>query len=45
MLADSGAGVCVEREDAAGIERALEQFMVGEVTPLVRARVRIVRWV
>ncbi len=44
LLADSGAGVCVEREDAAGIERALEQFMVGEVTPL-RARVERFRWV
>jgi hypothetical protein len=38
LLADSGAGVCVAREDAAGIERVLEQFMIGEVTPL-RARV------
>ncbi len=44
LLADSGAGVCVEREDAAGIERALEQFMLGEVTPL-RARVDRFRWV
>jgi glycosyltransferase involved in cell wall biosynthesis len=43
LLTDSGAGVCVEREDAAGIERALEQFMVGEVTPL-RARVDRFRW-
>jgi glycosyltransferase involved in cell wall biosynthesis len=43
LLADSGAGVCVEREDAAGIERVLEQLMIGEVTPL-RARVDRFRW-
>ncbi len=43
LLADSGAGTCLERDDAAGIDRALEQFMLGDVTPL-RARVERFRW-
>ena len=43
LLADSGSGMCVERDDAAGIERALEQFMRGDVTPLP-ARVERFRW-
>jgi len=43
LLADSGAGVCLEAGDSAGIERTLEQFMVGEVTA-VRARVDRFRW-
>ena len=43
LLADSGAGTCVEVGDTAGIERALEKFMVGEVEPL-RARVDRFRW-
>lgn len=43
LLEDSGAGICLERDDATGIERALEQFMLGDVTPL-RARVERFRW-
>jgi hypothetical protein len=43
LLADSGAGVCVEPGDAAGIERALGQFMIGEVVP-ARARVERFHW-
>jgi len=43
LLTDSGAGVCVEREDADGIERVLEGFIHGEVVPL-RARVDRFRW-
>jgi glycosyltransferase involved in cell wall biosynthesis len=43
LLADSGAGVCLEAGDSAGIERALEQFMIGEVTA-TRARVDRFRW-
>ena len=43
LLADSGAGSCLERDDAAGIDRVLEQFMLGDVTPL-RARVERFRW-
>jgi glycosyltransferase involved in cell wall biosynthesis len=43
LLADSGAGVCLEAGDSAGIERALEQFMIGEVTAM-RARVDRFRW-
>jgi hypothetical protein len=43
LLADSGAGVCVEREDGAGIDRALEGFVHGDVNPL-RARVDRFRW-
>jgi glycosyltransferase involved in cell wall biosynthesis len=43
LLADSGAGTCVEAGDSAGIERALEKFLVGEATPL-RARVDRFRW-
>jgi glycosyltransferase involved in cell wall biosynthesis len=43
LLADSGAGTCLEVGDTAGIERALEKFMLGEVEPL-RARVDRFRW-
>jgi glycosyltransferase involved in cell wall biosynthesis len=43
LLADSGAGTCIERDDEAGIERALEKFLTGEATPL-RARVERFRW-
>jgi glycosyltransferase involved in cell wall biosynthesis len=43
LLADSGAGVCVEPGDAAGIERALEQFMVGDTAP-ESARVERFHW-
>ena len=43
LLAESGAGLCVARDDAAGIERAIEQFMHGDVAPL-RARVDRYRW-
>jgi glycosyltransferase involved in cell wall biosynthesis len=43
LLADSGAGVCVARDDAAGIEHALEQFMIGTVTTR-GARVDRFRW-
>ena len=43
LLADSGAGVCVARDDGAGIEHALEQFMIGTVTTR-GARVDRFRW-
>jgi hypothetical protein len=43
LLAVSGAGTSVEAGDSAGIERALEKFLVGEATPL-RARVARFRW-
>jgi glycosyltransferase involved in cell wall biosynthesis len=43
LLDDSGAGLCVEPGDAAGIECALEQFMIGEVAP-ARARVERFHW-
>jgi glycosyltransferase involved in cell wall biosynthesis len=43
LLADSGAGTCLEVGDSAGIERALERFIVGDVEP-PRARVDRFRW-
>jgi len=43
LLADSGAGTCLEVGDTAGIERALETFMSGEAGPM-RARVDRFRW-
>lgn len=43
LLADSGAGTCLEVGDTAGIERVLEKFMRGDVEPL-RARVDRFRW-
>jgi glycosyltransferase involved in cell wall biosynthesis len=43
LLAESGAGVCIERDDDAGIEHALEGFLRGDLTP-PRARVERFRW-
>lgn len=43
LLADSGAGTCLEPGDTAGIERTLERLMLGEAEPL-RARVDRFRW-
>lgn len=43
LLAESGAGLCVDRDDTAGIENAIEKFMNGDVVPL-RARVERYRW-
>jgi glycosyltransferase involved in cell wall biosynthesis len=43
LLADTGAGECIDRDDAAGIEGVLERFMHGEVMP-ARARVERFRW-
>ena len=43
LLDESGAGVCIERTDEAAIERALENFLNGPVTP-PRARVDRFRW-
>jgi len=43
LLAESGAGVCVARDDDAGIEQAIEQFLRGGVV-LPRARVDRFRW-
>jgi glycosyltransferase involved in cell wall biosynthesis len=43
LLAESGAGACVARDDGAAIEHALEQFMVGTVTTR-GARVERFRW-
>ena len=42
-MAESGAGLCVEPGNIAGIEQALETFMAGEVTPQ-RGRVDRFRW-
>jgi len=43
LLADSGAGLCLEPTDEAGIEQALERLLLGDVSP-VRARVDRFRW-
>jgi len=43
LLADSGAGVCVEPSDVDGIERALEQTLFGGA-PAVRAVLDRFRW-
>ena len=43
LLSDSGAGLCLEPTDDAGIEQALEKLVAGEVSP-VRARVDRFRW-
>lgn len=43
LLASSGAGLCVERDDAAAIERAIELVAQGDLAPL-RARVENFRW-
>ena len=37
LLAESGAGVCVEPDDIAGIEQALETFMLASSRPGARA--------
>jgi glycosyltransferase involved in cell wall biosynthesis len=43
LLADSGAGACVEPTDIDGIGRALETMLFGEAT-LVNARIDRFRW-
>ena len=43
LLAESGAGVCLEPTDEAGIESNLEKLLSGDVSP-VRARVDRFRW-
>jgi glycosyltransferase involved in cell wall biosynthesis len=43
LLQESGAGVCVDPDDAALIEQALERFMHGDFAP-ARARVDRYRW-
>jgi glycosyltransferase involved in cell wall biosynthesis len=43
LLEGSGAGLCLEPTDDAGIEQALEKLVAGEVSP-VRARVDRFRW-
>jgi glycosyltransferase involved in cell wall biosynthesis len=43
LLADSGAGLCLEPTDGAGIENALDKLLRGEVSP-VRTRVERFRW-
>jgi glycosyltransferase involved in cell wall biosynthesis len=43
LLAVSGAGQCVERDDIAAIERAIEQFAAGAVAP-PRAQVENFCW-
>jgi len=42
LLGESGAGVCIERDDEAGIEHALEEFLHNHTPP--RARVERYRW-
>jgi len=43
LLQESGAGVCVDPDDAVLIEQALERFMHGDFAP-ARARVDRYRW-
>ncbi len=43
LLAESGAGVCLDRDDDAAIEHTLEGFLAGDITP-PRARVERYRW-
>jgi hypothetical protein len=43
LLAESGAGLCLEPTDEAGIESNLEKLLSGDVSP-VRARVDRFRW-
>ncbi|MEO8063230.1 MAG: glycosyltransferase [Pseudomonadota bacterium] len=43
LLADSGAGQCLEPGDETGIETALEKLLCGDASP-VRARVDRFRW-
>ncbi|MEJ0087643.1 MAG: glycosyltransferase [Pseudomonadota bacterium] len=43
LLADSGAGLCLEPGDESGIEAALERLVTGDVSP-VRARIDRFRW-
>jgi hypothetical protein len=43
LLADSGAGLCLEPSDEAGIEADLEKLLTGDASP-VRARVDRFRW-
>ena len=43
LLSDSGAGLCLEPTDEAGIEADLEKLLTGDAAP-VRARVDRFRW-
>ena len=43
LLADSGAGHCVEPDDIDGIEQALEQTLFSGAPP-ARARIERFRW-
>ena len=43
LMADSGAGVCVEANDVDGIEQALEQTLFSTAPP-ARARIDRFRW-
>ena len=43
LMTESGAGVCIERDDVDGIERALEKFLHDDFVPS-RARVDRYRW-
>jgi len=43
LMTESGAGVCIERDDVEGIEKALEKFLHGDFVSS-RARVERYRW-
>jgi glycosyltransferase involved in cell wall biosynthesis len=43
LMTESGAGVCIDRDDVDGIEKALEKFLHGDFVPS-RARVERYRW-
>ena len=43
LLAESGAGVCVDRDDLPGIERVIENFLAVDFAP-ARTRVDNFRW-
>jgi len=43
LLAESGAGVCVDRDDDGGIERVIEKFLTLDFAP-ARTRVDRYRW-
>jgi len=43
LMTESGAGVCVERDDVDRVEQVLEKFLHGDFAP-ARARVERYRW-
>ena len=43
LMTESGAGICVERDDVDRVEQALEKLLHGDFAP-ARARVERYRW-